>query len=212
MKKLTVLCAMLCIAGGAFAIPDLEFSPGGRTPGGWAYDGINTFSFSQTIDIDAVLGAQTDALYDMFVVLPNLTLTSYVQGPIPGAGVGTIAGGGIVEIQDTAGNVLVSGVLSGGNFYAIFGASAFYPEIATEILITQVNNTVGSNYLNGLSAGMFFDLSLSLQASADFDTIIQSGQTASNGFSGSFTAIIPEPATLSILGLGGMLLLRRKHR
>lgn len=204
-----IVCAVLLASMPLFAVPDIEFSPGGATSGTWIYDGNGTFSFIQMIDIDAVQGGSADPLYRQFVYLPNLTLSSYTSGPFPGMGAGTIAGGGVVEIKDNVGNVLVSGNLLGGSFAAIYATSVLYPEIGMDIVITQVNNTIGSAYLNTLSAGMYFDLNLSIQASTNFDTLIQNHQRGSNGFSGSLTAIIPEPATLVLLTIGGIFLRRR---
>jgi hypothetical protein len=72
------------------------------------------------IDIDAIQGATTDALYDEFVYLPSMTLASYTPGMIAGTGIGVLAGGGVVEIKDGLGNTLVKGDLVGGNFVAVF--------------------------------------------------------------------------------------------
>jgi hypothetical protein len=213
MKKWMGFFAILCISVSAFAVPDIEFSPGGTSPGNWLYTGAGAgtgvFSFSQMIDIDAIQGATTDALYDEFVYLPSMTLASYTPGMIAGTGIGVLAGGGVVEIKDGLGNTLVKGDLVGGNFVAVFATSVLYPEIAMDILITEVNNTIGSAYLATLSKGMYFDLNLSLQWSKNFDTMIQSGGSGHNGFSGSLTSIIPEPATMILLSLGGLLLRKR---
>lgn len=211
MKKWMRIFAVLCITASAFAVPDIEFSPGGTSPGGWAYDGAGTFSFTQQLSIDAVQGAATDTLFDQFVYLPTITLSSYTPSAWLGTGTGVVSGGGLVEIKDGLGNVLVSGNLVGGNYVAIFTTSVIYPEVAMDIVITQVNNTIGSAYLNTLSAGMFFDLNVSIQASSNFDTMIQNNQTGSNGFSGSLTSMIPEPATMVLLGFGVLGLLKKRN-
>ena len=78
-----------------------------------------------------------------------------------------------------------------------------------DITVTYVNQAWGSAYLNGIFPGYLYDLNLSLQASENFETMITSAGSGSNGFSGSMT-IIPEPATLMLLGLGGLLLRKRR--
>lgn len=206
------LIAVMLMAVPAFAIPDIQFTPGGTgTPGNWIYEGTSstggTFTFTQDIDIDAVLGLQTDMLYDEFVYLPEIILSDYVSG-LPGTG--TLAAVGNVEIRDGVGTLLLSGTVTSGNYYAVFGTSNLYPELLTDVEITYVNHAWGSDYLNGVSVGDLFDLNITLQASENFDTIITSAGTASNGFSGSMSYIVPEPATLMLLGLGGLLLRKRR--
>ena len=208
MKKWVVL-AFLCISVTAFAVPDIQFSPGGTSPGGWYYDGNSNFSFSQDIDIDFVLGLQTDTLYNQFVYLPNMTLSSYTPSAIPGVGTGVIQTGGIVQIKDGSNNLLLSGTLASGTFIAAFATSSFYPEILADIHVDYVNNSINSDYLNIISVGTYFDFNLSLQASTNFGTMIQGNQTGSDGFSGSMT-VIPEPMTIALLGLGGLLLRKKK--
>ena len=213
MKKIFVLVTALSLITCVQAITDIEFSPGGISPGGWSYQGTSAaggvFSFSQDVDIDAVLGLQTDILYDEFVYLPDLTLSNYVPGAVPGIGSGDIATGGIVEIKDGSGTLLLSGTLVEGNYYATFATSQIYPEVVADITVTYVHHLWGSAYLNGISVDDLYDLNLSLQAFENFETMITSAGTGSNGFSGSMT-IIPEPATLALLGLGGLLLRRKK--
>ena len=214
MKKLIVLLAVMgLVASSQAALADIEFSPGGPSPGYWSYVGATstsgTFSFIQDVDIDFIQGAQTDALYDQFVYLPDLALSSYVPGTIAGTGTGVVTAGGVVEIQDSLNNVLLAGTLASGSYHAIFATSVIYPEVDLDITVTAVDHIFGSTFLNGVSVGDYFDLNLTLQASSNFDTMIVDVETGVNGFSGSMTTI-PEPATMVLLGLGALLLRRKK--
>ena len=217
MRSVLVFSAVLCLVSAtAFSITDssIEFSPGGDNPGHWLYQGSTsasgTFSFIQDVDIDYIQGAQTDALYDQFVFLPDLTLTNYVAGTIAGTGSGDVATGGLVEIKDGSGNVLLAGTLAEGFYHAIWATSVIYPQVAADIKVTSVNNIIGSAFLSGVSVDDYFDLNLTLNASSNFETMIVNVETGTNGFSGSMI-IIPEPSTIALLGLGGLLLRKRKN-
>ena len=215
MKKILALALIVGMVSMASAGPDIEFSPGGSISGNWMYQGTTSssgvFSFTQHLDIDAVLGTQTDALYDEFVFLPNLVLTNYVTA-MPGVGNGVVAADGIVEIRAADDTLLLAGTLGEGNYYAIFGTSTIYPELALDMTVTYVNKVWGSDYLTTVNVGDIYDLNLSLQYSTNFDTIITSVGNGKNGFSGSMTMMIPEPATMLILGLGSVLALRKRSR
>ncbi len=206
MRKLAILSAFLCISVFSLATPDIEFSPSG--PSGWSYDGVSTFTFNAQ-DIDKVLGLQTDTLYGQFVFLPQMTLSGYLSA-VPGVGTGTLTPvTSLVEIKDGGGNVLLAGNLISGSYFTMFATSTAYPNIAMDMQITQINNTIGSAYLNTLAVGMYFDLNLSLQAGLyTFDQMITNNYQDNNGMSGSLT--VPEPATLVLLSLGGLLFSRKK--
>lgn len=205
MRMIALFCAL-----SAAAVADLNFSPDSTTPGKWYYDGVDTFSFTQVIEIDSVMDGQADALNQQMVYLPSMTLLSYSSGTYgPGTGTGVLSGGGVVEIKTGSGDTLVRGNLTGGSIFAMFAASSLYPEITSDILITYVDNSIGSTYLAGLSSGMYFDLTLTLQSGTYLDTMITNHLAGSNGFSGTLTAIIPEPATMLLLGLGALLVRKR---
>lgn len=212
MKRITVLWLFLLSYSMIYAVPDIEFSPGGTAPGKWNYEGITgtsgTLSFLQQIDIDFIQGVQVDALFKQFVFLPTLNLSGY-STLVPGVGTGFVSSGGNVEIKDAANNLLFPGTMQSGNFYATFSTSTLFPEIAAEVTATYINHAWGSSYLNSISAGDSFDLNLTLQASVNFDQVIKNDGTAQNGFSGSMTAVIPEPTTMTCLLLGGFLLRKK---
>ena len=203
MKKSIVLLVSLCFTACAFGIVDIQFSPGGATPGGWVYDGNETLSFTQIVDIDAVLGGTTDTLFDESVFIPDLELSS---------GYTVVTPSGALEIKDSGDNVLLSGTLASGDFGYLFTTGALYTQYKTDFIVTDINNTISSDFLDTLSIGSEFDFSITMQTTGggNFSDILGDGEEHSDGFSGQLN-VIPEPATIFLLGLGGLTLLRKRR-
>ena len=202
MKKSIVLLVSLCFTACAFGIVDIQFSPGGATPGGWVYDGNETLSFTQIVDIDAVLGGTTDTLFDESVFVPDLVFSS---------GYTVVTPSGALEIKDSVGNVLLSGTLASGDFNSLFTTAALYTEYKTDFTVTSISNTIFSDFLDTLSVGSQFDFNLTMQGDENFSDILGDGNEHSDGFSGSMD-VIPEPVTIVLLGLGGLLLGKHKNK
>lgn len=200
MNKLISLLVSFCITACAFGT-DIQFSPGGATPGSWIYDGDVTLSFTQIVDIDIVQGGTTDALFDERVFIPDLIFSSGYTDVTPS---------GSLEIKDDSDNVLLSGTLASGDFASLFTTAVLYTQFTTDFTVTSISNTISSDFLDTLSIGSKFDFNLTMQGNENFVDILGDGDEHGNGFSGSIT-LIPEPATVCLLGLGG-LLLRRKRR
>ena len=202
VKKLVVLVT-LCLSVCAFgSVVDIHFSPGGATPGGWVYDGDVTLSFTQIVDIDAVEGATTDALFNQQVYIPDLVFSS---------GYTIVTPAGPIEIRDTGGNMLLEGTLAAGDFVSFFTIGAIYAQYANDIVVTDVDHTFGSDFLNTISVGTVLDFNLTLQFNENFSDILGGGEEHSNGFSGSMD-IIPEPATVVLFGLGSLALIRARKK
>ena len=202
VKKLVVLVT-LCLSVCAFGdVVDIQFSPGGVTPGNWVYDGDITLSFTQIVNIDAVEGAATDALFNQIVYIPDLVLSNNYE---------TVTPDGSIEIRDTSGNLLLSGTLAAGDFVSFFTIGAAYAQYANDITVTMVDDTFGSDFLSTIDVGTELDFNLTLQSNENFSEILGDGNEHGNGFSGSMD-IIPEPATICLFGLGGLGLIRRKRK
>ena len=202
VKKLVVLVT-LCLSVCAFGdVVDIQFSPGGATPGNWLYDGDVTLSFAQIVDIDAVEGTITDALFDQRVYMPDLVLSD---------GYTVVTPDGPIEIRDAGDNVLLRGTLAAGDFVSVFTIGAIYAQYANDIIVTMVDDTFGSDFLSMIDVGTKLDFNLTLQFNEYFSDILGDGNEHGNGFSGSMD-IIPEPATICLLGLGTLALIRARKR
>ena len=127
MKKLTVLFISCCFTSFAFGTVDIQFSPGGATPGAWAYDGNVTLSFTQIVNIDVVQGGTTDALFDERVFVPDLVFSG---------GYTVVTPSGPLEIKDSGGNVVLSGTLAAGDFASLFTTAVLYTQYKTDFTVT----------------------------------------------------------------------------
>jgi len=200
MKSVALM--VLCLSACVFAdVADIQFSPGGATPGNWVYDGDVTLSFTQIVDIDAVEGAVTDALFDKWVYIPDLIFSSSYDTVMPA---------GPIEIKDSGGNVLLTGTLAPADFISVFTVAATHTQYTNDIDVTFVDNSIGSDFLEGISVGTKLDFNLTIQSNENFDDILGDGYEHSNGFSGSMD-VIPEPASLSLLAFGAVALLRKRR-
>lgn len=202
MKKIMCICLLLIGCGDLLAIPDVQFSPAGTNPGRWAYDGQGTFSFQQSINAVLVFDGTSDQLTGKSIYIPDLTISN-------NSGQWSVIPNEPFQIKDGS-NVLLSGTLRTGNMFIFYSTGIFYADIAVDISDLTVNNTVGSAALDKFSQYGQLDFNLTLQSNINFDYMVNNGIADSDGFSGSITAI-PEPCTLALVSLGGLLLSRRKN-
>lgn len=214
MKKLSVVLLACLVVSPLLAVPDIEFVDS-QSPGGWYYDGADTFSFTQPVNVSDVQGGGTDTLNGMFVHIPDLVLSGYFDfGSSASANVTPQASLEIWDTQDTSGTKLLEAdFTTSGSFFAYYSTASVYAEVETEMTVTALNNSIASNLLSGIGLGTQLGWSLTLNHEDSFlDFMYQTpAQSANNGFSGQIN-IIPEPMTLALMAVGTALIGRRGRR
>jgi hypothetical protein len=217
MKRLVIMILALVIFAGtpALATPTIEFSPNPSTAGGWFYDGSSTLSFNQDIAVDKGLGSNYDALTGSLVHIPTLLVGAGAGGTYEVKPIGspTIS---ITSADNSA--VYLLGTLAGGDLVPVGttagGYTCFKADISN-LLVTDAGKALGSAALNMIlytqTLGLDFELSLQGGSGTNYRSFAQmlaGGYVGGNGFSGAMS--IPEPATIALLGIGCLTLLRKR--
>jgi hypothetical protein len=198
MKKLilTFIVSVVIVVTPALAVPTIEFTPGGDSPGAWQYDGAGKFTFTQDVVIDLVQGSTSDSLAGNFVYMPDLIVSGDAGGPY------NLTAMGPIELKDSDGVVLLSGTLGEGDLQSMGTIGAAYTEMKMDITIETINNIIGSDVLALAAADAYngFDFSLAITGSMYINDMLETGSTNSGNFSGNMTIhAIHTPAPGAIL-------------
>lgn len=214
MKKLImVLALVVCVGAPAFATPTVEFSPDPGTAGNWSYNGAGTLSFDQDIAVDKGLGSNADALVGSLVYIPTLAVSGIPTGPYTVSPIGSTT----ISIRSSdASETYLVGTLTGGDLVPIGTIAGGYTNFRadiTDVAVTAAGQAIGSAALSAIMSAKALDFELSLQGGSgtnylSFAKMLSGGYAGYNGFSGAMT--IPEPATIALLGLGSLALLKKR--
>jgi hypothetical protein len=216
MKRISFLSSiiLLSVAIPVFADPVLQFNPagvGGGNAGHWLYNGDGTLSFTQ--DIAVVLGldgSTSDTLIGSLVYIPNLAVSGNPGGPYT-----LTPASGTISIKSSSDILYMSGTLSASDLIPVgttgLGYTDFKIDIAN-IVVTAEGLALNSAALNAIVANPYLDFELSLNGgpSKGFKWMLDNDQIGSDGFSGAMRMVIPEPATILLLGLGAVMLRKNK--
>ncbi len=218
MKKIAVLLSIVCLAASVYAVPGISFSEGAS--GRWDYTatdlGEGYFSFVQPIDISSVAGSPLDLLLvtPASVLIPGLTVSNLI--PVyAGIYTGNVVAGSSIQIMDGA-TIVMTGDLADGAVITVGSSASLYSISIDDITVTGINPAYNASaFIGSVGVGSVLDFVLTLnRTGAPLADMILNGVSTdqanldNRSLSGSMA--VPEPATLALLGLGGLLLRKRR--
>lgn len=215
--KIIIFTLLICTCVPALATTQsIDFSPGGDKAGYWYYDGTSSLRFYQGITVDRALGSHTDALVGASVYIPKLSVAktyggNYALSP---------DGFSVLTMRGADSTVYLKATLNTGDLVPVGTTGVGYTNFKadlTDVTVTPAGKALGSDVLNAIAkmglATLDFSLSLQGASSEKYSSLadmLSRGYCGMGGFSGSIT--IPEPATIALLGLGSLVLLRKRRR
>lgn len=218
MKKASIIVftLLVCACTPAFAtVQDIDFSPGGDKSGYWYFDGKDSLRFYQGITVDNALGNSSDALVGSSVYIPKLTVTKGSDGQYTL----TPDGFSTLTLRGEDSTVYLKATLNTGDLVPVGTTGVGYTNFTTDltdVMVTSAGKALNSDVLNAIAktglASLDFSLSLQGGSSDQYSSLAEmfrGGFTGMGGFSGSVS--IPEPATIALLGLGSLALLRKRR-
>jgi len=211
MKKMLTALAVGLVFATSATCSTVDFNPNGSQAGNWSYNGAGTFSFVQDITVICGLDNPGDSLVGAFVHIPNLTVSG-------GPGSYTMSGG-VIEISNSStpggGIAYLNGTLGTGDLTTVGTIGAIYSVLQADITTITIANPIGSAALDAIGdLDLDFELTMSGGSGPGYNgfaQMIAGNYSGSGTFSGSMT-VIPEPLTISMLGIGGLWLLRHRKK
>ncbi|MBN2181894.1 MAG: PEP-CTERM sorting domain-containing protein [Sedimentisphaerales bacterium] len=217
IKRLLIFWVLtMCLSVPAMATTTVEFSPDSSTGGSWYYDGAGTLSFNQEICVDRGMGSNYDALVGSLVYIPAFKVSPDMYGTYKLTPYGTTT----ISIKSAdGGTTYMTGNLLSGDLVPVGTIGAAYTQFQadiTNLVVTSAGQSLGSAALDAIvkSGTIALDFELSLQGGSgtNYRTLTEmlaGGYSGGNGFSGAMS--IPEPMTITLLGLGSLALLRKRR-